>query len=189
MCLKANQERWNPLSKSVPGKFHGPDRHSNCLQDLAILPANFLLRAWQNDLIWNTVVTPNSMSTLSKCWSNRSHRNKCPCNLSSFHSMYAFAYYYNITVWYYKNFFASPITDNSPVFCQPITQTSMWNNKMTFPFISKAKYCPLACEASRDWSYDPVCQRLVFSGCNCVLMTPPPPHSSKCVMLLHTIHR
>ena len=28
---KAPQELWNPLSKAVPGKFHGSGRHSQCI--------------------------------------------------------------------------------------------------------------------------------------------------------------
>ena len=37
MDYKAPQELWNPLSKAVPGKFHGAGEHSkyNCLQDQA----------------------------------------------------------------------------------------------------------------------------------------------------------
>ena len=37
--FQTHRELWNPLSKEVPGKFHGFDRHNkrNCLQDRATL--------------------------------------------------------------------------------------------------------------------------------------------------------
>ena len=52
MDFKAPQELWNPLSKAVPGKFHGSGKQSkcNCLHD----QTNFHQpRAWQNGLIFN----------------------------------------------------------------------------------------------------------------------------------------
>ena len=52
-CI-THQELWNPLSKAVPGKFHGSGGHSkrNCLQDRANFHRS---RAWQIVLIINTV--------------------------------------------------------------------------------------------------------------------------------------
>ena len=46
MDFKAPQELWNPLSKAVPGKFHGSGGHSkcNCLQDRANFHRS---QAWQ----------------------------------------------------------------------------------------------------------------------------------------------
>ena len=46
-------ELWNPLSKAVPGKFHGTGGHSkcNCLQYWV------RFRAWQIVLIFNTAIT------------------------------------------------------------------------------------------------------------------------------------
>ena len=51
---KVPQELWNPLNKTVPGKFHRPGEHSrcNCLQDRAIF---YRSRAWEIVLIFNTV--------------------------------------------------------------------------------------------------------------------------------------
>ena len=58
--FKAPQELWNPFSKAkaVPGKFHGPGRHSkhNYIQNWAIFCRP---RAWQIVLIFNTVFLCN----------------------------------------------------------------------------------------------------------------------------------
>ena len=56
MDFKASLELWNPLSKTVPGKFDGYGGHNkhNYLQDWA----NFYRsQAWQIVLIFNTVMT------------------------------------------------------------------------------------------------------------------------------------
>ena len=54
MDFKAPWELWNPLSKAVPGKFHGSGGHSkcNCLQDQANFHRSW---AWQIVHIFNTV--------------------------------------------------------------------------------------------------------------------------------------
>ena len=55
MDFQAPQELWNPLSKAVPGKFHGSGGHHkcNCFQD----QTNFhRSRAWQIVLILTLVL-------------------------------------------------------------------------------------------------------------------------------------
>ena len=51
MDFKAPGELWNPLNKTIPGKFHGSGRLSkcHCLQDLF-----HRSRAWQTVIILNT---------------------------------------------------------------------------------------------------------------------------------------
>ena len=67
--FKARRELWNPLSKAVPGKFHGSGGHSNrkCLQDRA----NFhRYGAWQIVLSFNTIyILYNTFSLLCYRWS------------------------------------------------------------------------------------------------------------------------
>ena len=55
MDFRAPKELYNPLSKTVPRKYHGSGGQSkcNCLQDRANFHRS---RAWQNFLIFNTEV-------------------------------------------------------------------------------------------------------------------------------------
>ena len=53
MDFKAPQELWNPLSKAVPGEFHGSGRHDQC--DCLLDQANFhRSQAWEVVLIFTT---------------------------------------------------------------------------------------------------------------------------------------
>ena len=54
-ACKASWELWNPLSKSVPSKFHGSGRHSkhSCLQEWANFHRSW---AWQIVLIFSTAL-------------------------------------------------------------------------------------------------------------------------------------
>ena len=53
--VSKHRELWNPLSKAVPGKFHGPSGHNkrNCLQDRANIHRPLV---WHIVLIFYTAV-------------------------------------------------------------------------------------------------------------------------------------
>ena len=88
--FQSSRELWNPLSKAVPGKFHGSDGHSkcSCLQDrtnfhrsqawqIALIfktdmpcPSEvffFFAYQWISGILWHAISTGLAMEILQKC--------------------------------------------------------------------------------------------------------------------------